>query len=453
MVTGTALVLAWALSLGPPPPASPAPTTSVAGSATRAEERLTLEEWLERLRKRRDERRATLAGELATMLAELDRVIEDPSSNAARALTQRIVELGDEVAPLLVEHIDPGEEPSAAATARAELLADALADLDATSVEPRLIELLETGSPTGRGHAADVLARGSGSQRAGAALLRAFEESEGALRKVFLTALLEVSGPARERVLAEVLDSDDAETIDQALRALAAARNTAYRPAVTTLLSDPDRSVAHASALLAFYVACGPEVVEAAEVGQLIGLARRASVPPRMRIAILKALPQLTEKLPYDLKRKVEPLREHSHPELREAALTALAFFGDRGARKELLAPYDERIDMNPDWALRWADRAEVYYAIGIWREAIQDWKKALEVAKNDPAAPRGVHVGLARARAQQGRLKEAADWLDKAPITTKELRALADDPVFQELREHEKYGRVFPAELAQALT
>ena len=197
-------------------------------------------------------------------------------------------------------------------------------------------------------------------------------------------------------------------------------------------------------ALLAFYIACGPENVEDDELGALIDLARRASVPPSHRIAILDGLQHLAEKLHFDLRRKVDPLTDHTHPELREAALTSLAFFGDRGARKQLLAPYDERIDMNPDWALRWADRAEVYYKIGVDRDAIRDWKKALQIAKNDPAPPRGVHLGLARSYARQGRLKDAAEWLDEAPITTKELRSLATDPVFAKLRAHDKHGKVF---------
>jgi len=425
-------------------PRPPATAIEPPARVATEEERLSLEEWLERLRARRDARRALLRDELAVLLADLDRVIEDPSSNAVHALTERIIELGDEVAPLLVEHLDPGAEPRRAVRARAELMAKVLSRLDATSIEGPLIELLNTGGPDASAHAAHVLARASGSRRAGEALLAAFERSTGQPRKVYLQALLEVSGPARERVLDEVLGGDDEETIDQALHALADSPNVGFKPAVREILDDPERSVRHARALLAFFVACGAEHVEDDELAGLIDLARRASVAPRHRIAILSDLRKLAERLSHDLRREVEPLAEHTHPEIREAALTTLAYFGDRSSRRRLLEPYDERIDDNPEWALRWADRAAVHYAIGDYRDAIQDWKKALQVARDDPAPPRGVHVGLARAYAQQGRLRDAAEWLDEAPITTDELRALADEPVFAELRADDRYGKVF---------
>lgn len=437
MVAASVLCL-WAL---------PALSPTVLGApdaAPVADEPLALEEWLELLRRRRDDHRAELRRELDALLLELDRVIEDPRSEAARAVGERIVELGDEVAPLLVAHLEPGPEPSPAAVDRADLVADALIQLDATAIDGPLIGLLENGSSRARAHAARVLARASGSKPAGAALLAAFERSTGDLRKTLLTALLTISGPAREQVLDAVLGGDDEGTIAQALAALARQRNVAFRPAVGRILFDAKLAPVHAGALIDYYVACGPEHVEDEELAGLIDLARRASVKIRDRIAILEGLPLLSEKLHYDLRRQLDSMADHTHPEMREAALTALAFYKDSGARRKLLEPYDDRIDLNPEWAERWAQRAAVHYRIGDYKAAVRDWREALRVSRDDPRTPDGVYVGIARAYARMGRLKDAAEALDQAPITTEELRRLADEAVFRELRDHKRYGRVF---------
>ncbi len=42
------------------------------------------------------------------------------------------------------------------------------------------------------------------------------------------------------------------------------------------------------------------------------------------------------------------------------------------------------------------------------------------------------------------GKLKDAADTLEKAPISLKELQGLAADPLFQKLVENPKYRPLF---------
>ena len=50
----------------------------------------------------------------------------------------------------------------------------------------------------------------------------------------------------------------------------------------------------------------------------------------------------------------------------------------------------------------------------------------------------------MARCWMQLGKLKEAKDTLEKAPISLKQLQELSKEPVFQKLAENPKYSSVF---------
>jgi tetratricopeptide (TPR) repeat protein len=69
------------------------------------------------------------------------------------------------------------------------------------------------------------------------------------------------------------------------------------------------------------------------------------------------------------------------------------------------------------------------------WDDAIKDFQQALRLARDNPRPQPEAYLGLARAYARRGRLRDAAEWLRKAPISIKELRELSEDPDFAELR------------------
>ena len=69
------------------------------------------------------------------------------------------------------------------------------------------------------------------------------------------------------------------------------------------------------------------------------------------------------------------------------------------------------------------------------WDEAIKDFSTALRFSRDDGQSDPEIYLGLARASARRGKLKDAAVWLREAPIPMSELRKLADDPDFRELR------------------
>jgi tetratricopeptide (TPR) repeat protein len=128
-----------------------------------------------------------------------------------------------------------------------------------------------------------------------------------------------------------------------------------------------------------------------------------------------------------------------------ESALVTLFLSGDRQARKELLAPYDDQVEKNKQWAQSFEARANVLYRIGEIPLAIRDYTKSLQLAANDARAKtEGAHVGLARCYMQQGKLKDAFDELNRAPISQKEIAEFGKEPIFQKLAEHPKYGKIF---------
>ena len=83
--------------------------------------------------------------------------------------------------------------------------------------------------------------------------------------------------------------------------------------------------------------------------------------------------------------------------------------------------------------------------AFDLYRYAIKDYRRLIELHQESGSDRRGenlAHVGLARAYALSGRLREAASTLERSPLSSLERRALASDPDFAELAKHPRYGK-----------
>ena len=63
----------------------------------------------------------------------------------------------------------------------------------------------------------------------------------------------------------------------------------------------------------------------------------------------------------------------------------------------------------------------------------IKDYTRALELGKGK-GVDEEPYLGLARCYALQGKFREAAEYLDRAPISVKTLHELAEDPDFAEM-------------------
>src|SRR5260221_511476 len=272
--------------------------------------RLTLQELLARMKKMRDDRVGELRGSVEQILRTLELEAQTHRSAGLVEQKDRLVALGAECAPILVESIDPGESPDDTARLREGTITQALVEQRSPVVTARLVEIARTGPPEGRLNAAKALTASPDADRASAILVELFRSAQG---------------------------------------------------------------------------------------------------------------------------------------DLRPGALVILYLSGERSARKELLADYDEQIDKNKQWAASFEARANVLYRIGEYREATRDYQKSLMLAASDVRAhTEGSYMGLARCYMQRGKLKEASGELEKAPLSKKQLGELAKEPVFKKLVDHPKYGAIF---------
>ena len=120
-----------------------------------------------------------------------------------------------------------------------------------------------------------------------------------------------------------------------------------------------------------------------------------------------------------------------------------LSKHGDRKARRVLLEPYDKAISRAKSRPKAYDNRADVLFRIGDLRAAIKDYKRSLEVGRNK-AVNEVPFLGLARCYALLGKFRDAADWLDKAPVSVTTLQELATEPAFAAMIENERYRKAF---------
>ena len=113
---------------------------------------------------------------------------------------------------------------------------------------------------------------------------------------------------------------------------------------------------------------------------------------------------------------------------------------GRRVAKRDLLEPYDDRVDSQNDWSRVWEERAAILYRIEDFKGAIRDYKQALATVSRSSRPMTDDYLGIARSYARMGKLKDAARWISDAPISYMQLRALAKEPAFAELAAHPRY-------------
>jgi tetratricopeptide (TPR) repeat protein len=414
---------------------------AVLAPASHADEPGSLEDFLSRARAEREKVQAALKGPVEAIVRELEATDRNTNAKRLRELVDRAVALGPDATPLLVEFIDPGDAALDGERWRATQVATALSRMDTTPVTARLLALLRDGSLEGRRNSVRGLAGSLADSRVRPALTAAFHASQGSLRQTILRALIAAGGPETDALLGEVLASGDGALVSLALTGLAETGAAGSADRVRKILFDASLSKAHARELLQYLRAC-PQVVGEAEIAALCRIARDGP-PLDVRIQVLDALPEFKPPLNAELKRALEPLTVPTNDRaLREAALIALTTLGDKGARKDLLRPYDDAVDQNEGrFAEPYSRRAQIHFRIGDYDAAIKDNIAAIKAGVDDPTLKPDTYVALARCYARKGKVKEAAEWVRKAPISISQLRALADDPDFRELRDS-KYGR-----------
>ena len=410
-------------------------------------ERQSLQELLVRLRQLRDDRLGELRADVDAVLRAIEIEAQTHHSSGLEEQKRRLVALGPEVAPLLVECIDPGEGAEDPAILRSATIAAALAEQPSPAITGRLLEIARNGTSKGRLNAVKALATSPDPARAGEVLAEIYRTAPGELRRAALVGLARLGGGPNVQVLESALQAPDPSIVQSTLEALAEAHATAFAPRVLAIASVTHQAAPYVGPLLAYYRAC-PEVVDKAHVQALVRIAGELAVGNELRAKVLEFLPRFSDKFDAEVKKDLKTLAASPAREIREGALVTLVLAGDRAARKDLMTDYDDQIERNKTWPASYEARANVLYRIGEYRDAIRDYQKSLSLSANDfRARTEESYIGLARCFAQQGKLKDAGQTLEKAPISRKQLAELAAEPVFQKLAEHKVYGKVFRVE------
>ena len=398
-----------------------------------ATQRTPIEDLLERARARREAERQKLRPLVDAALEEFQAQPAPVPEARRTALTDRLAALGPEVAPLLVPRLEPGATDPVS-NERAHAVGDALARLQGPTLTDPLLGVLATGSEQAKCNALLALETCKESARARPAVLATFESSpQGALKQAALRTLIRLGGPENAALYAKVLSQDDAEIVALALRALTDTRDASAGRQVQSLLADSARAQRHAALLIAYYRAV-PELVDAPALTSFVAAAEKPG-DRDARLLIVAALPGLAGRFGADVRKGLERVAASKDSDLREAALVALVRLGDRNARRDLLEGYDDYVERNDRFAEAYVRRGDLYLRIEDWDSAIKDYQQALKLSADDSRPQPGAYVGLARAFARRGKLRDAAESLRKAPLSITELKKLADDPDFAELR------------------
>jgi tetratricopeptide (TPR) repeat protein len=304
--------------------------------------------------------------------------------------------------------------------------------------------MAQSGSVDGRLNAIHVLGMSTEPERAGPVLVGIYRGNFGELRQAALAALARLGGDSNDKILEEALVDAKPEVVSATLSALAESKKSSMAARVLKILAATNEALVHQDKLIAYYRAV-PEVVDKATLLGLIRLAGENSASTEQRQKMLDFLPLFAEKFDPESKKELRFLAESPAPELREGALVVLVLVGDRNARKDLLEPYDQLVDRNKMWANSYTSRADVLYKIQDYREAVNDYKKAIQLSADDLRTRQdSAYIGLAKSYAMQGKIKDAGTTLEKAPLTAKQLAALKKDPAFAKLVEHPKYKDLF---------
>jgi tetratricopeptide (TPR) repeat protein len=419
-------------------------TAAIAVAVGSVRQHDSLQDLLARLRTSRDTIVNALRAEVDTVLAKMEQDALTRDLDALDAARGKLVALGPEVATLIVDSLEPGAQSTDAEKLRSQYVMLALAELRSRAILSRLIEMAQTGSVDGRLNAIHVLGVSTEPERAGPVLVGIYRGNFGELRQAALGALARLGGDSNDKILEEALTDAKPEVVSATLAALAESKKASMAPRVLKILAATSEALVHEDRLIAYYRAV-PEVVDKATLLGLIRLAGESSASTEQRQKVLDFLPTFAEKFDNESRKEMRYLAESQTPELAQGALIVLVLVGDRNARRELLQPYDDQVDRNKAWANSYTARADVLYKIADYKEAVNDYKKAIQLSADDLRTRQdSAYIGLAKSYAMLGKIKEAGTTLEKAPLTAKQLAALKKDPAFAKLAEHPKYKDLF---------
>jgi len=421
-------------------------TLALAPAFAQDGDRESLEEFLRRARREQAAINERLGTQVKALLERLESIAEDRTGKALVETRGKLLALGDECAPLLVDAIDAGSVARPSQRFRARQTALVLAQLDSSSITDQLLTMVRQGSKHGRENALKVLENTTEPQRVLPTLQALYRTSEGEVRRAALTTMAYLGGPQAEAALTAALDDEEEEIVEVALYALGNARNTEIADRVLTL-AQSERGPDHVRAILSYFTGIAG-IEEAVTDGHVIGLIELAKQPTTSladQVLLLEGMTSFDPGLTTQLKRAMAPLTESGTKRVYEASLVMLARLGDRNAKRTLLNPYNEWVTRNKVVPQAYTSRGDIRYKVRDYKGAVKDYKDAIKLGRSSFDLDSDGYVMIARCYACLGRFKDAEEALEDAPeMSLGRLHALAKDADFAEMVAHPRYRGAF---------
>ena len=407
-------------------------------------DRQSIEEALEAARAAREAERATLRPEVESILAGVMEAAAEHNQREVERLRKKIVDLGTGAGLVLIDMVDPGLNAPIAIERRAREAATVLERMHGIALLPPLLAIAEEGSLEGRPRAIGVLGFWPDSEVVGPRLERIYNSGRKRDRDAALSALAQLGGDAARRVFMAALGSDQADRVEQALIELGRFPDPELAVLVGPLIDDRERCAKFLSPLLDFFTGQPAELTEE-RAAALLMLVQTRKISDDASVELLERIGTFDLDLRDELDERLETLQAIQRRSVAEAASVCRARLGDAKALRDLENYYSDRIDSSRDKEdpKPYAARADMYLRVGRPKKAERDFDRAIVLDGGwGGFVNRDYYIGLARARAQQGRTSQAAKALEEAKLNDKEREQLAADADFAELVDS-RYGAV----------
>lgn len=406
------------------------------------EERESIQEMLERLRAIEEKRLAGMSGEVETALSRLRNALASKKVASVRAAQSAIVKLLPAAAPLFAPHLDPGKGAAPNEIELSREIAVCLARVPAPALHASAVEVVTAGTLQGKLNAIRVLPGTETPAVVGAVLREVYAKEADRIKLAALRELARLGLPKDQTLFAEAFSSEDPRLAQAVLEAKIAERDASFATAVLGILGSVERAGPLLPTLLAYFKAV-PDVVDEEHVEAVIAIGANSKYSTDDRVSALQFLADFKSEMGSKQKRKLKSMVETSQREIASAAQETLAILGDSRARRNLMQNYDQRVESSPERAAPYLARADAWYRIREYSKALPDYQKAIQLSAGEPRSLPPAYIGAARVSSLLGKEKQSANYLRSAPISSEQLRALAADPDFENLRSS-RHGKVF---------
>lgn len=341
-----------------------------------------------------------------------------------------IAQLGDGIAPLLIDYLTPRNE-SRKARHLAGNAARVLAHMDLQAFLPTLLELADDSDPVARRNALWLLGHVD-HPAAVRELSRALDRHDRPQeQQIVIESALRIGTPVLRDDVTPLLASPEPELRATVLRYLIEHDDGSAAATVLDALRSEAEPV-----LYGLYVRYLERYVHEDEAAAdvLVGLLRGTELGPDHELQVLDALATIA---PHGHEATGETLaqivRSRKAVRYRIAAARTLEELGDRRARRVLLGDLEERIRQDRDSAQRYEDRALAHFAFEDYTDAIRDYERAIHYTRL-PARNTVFYIQIARCEAHRGNERSMLRALREAKASAERIRAeAAGDPVFLE--------------------